>query len=151
MPISTWNMSSASTSSAGQADPDFALDTLDACVSNYVREEVQQEAFVRRLDSFARFPQVAALMNGQVSNLAGVSCDVAVARPTVQGYCEVLSDTLIGVWLPAWQRRAKVKEVASPKFYLFDCGVVRALAGRLRDPIDGLERGFVLETWILHE
>lgn len=55
------------------------------------------------------------------------------------------------MWLPAWQRRAKVKEVASPKFYLFDAGVARALAGRLRDPLDGLERGFLLETWVLHE
>jgi predicted AAA+ superfamily ATPase len=134
-----------------RTDPDFAVDTLDAYVSNYLREEIQQEALVRRLDTFARFLQVAALMNGQVSNIAGVARDAAVARPTVQGYFETLIDTLIGIWVPAWQRRAKVKEAASPKFYLFDCGVARALAGRLREPIDGLERGFLLETWILHE
>lgn len=134
-----------------RTDPDFAIDMLDAYVSNYLREEIQQEALVRRLDSFARFLQVAAVMNGQVSNIAGIARDAAVARPTVQGYFETLIDTLIGVWVPAWRRRAKVKEVASPKFYLFDCGVARALAGRLREPIDGLERGFLLETWILHE
>jgi predicted AAA+ superfamily ATPase len=134
-----------------RSDPEFAVDTLDAYVSNYLREEIQQEALVRRLDAFARFLQVAALMNGQVSNIAGVARDAGIARPTVQGYFDVLTDTLIGVWLPAWVRRAKVKEVASPKFYLFDCGVTRALAGRLREPIDGLERGFLLETWILHE
>jgi predicted AAA+ superfamily ATPase len=74
-----------------------------------------------------------------------------VARPTVQGYFDVLVDTLIGFWLPAWQRRAGVKEVASPKFYLFDPGVVRALSGRLREPLEGIERGFLLETWVLHE
>lgn len=134
-----------------RSDPAFAVDTLDAYVSNYLREEIQQEALVRRLDSFARFLQVAALMNGQVVNMAGVARDAGVARPTVQGYFETLSDTLIGVWLPAWRRRAKVKEVASPKFYLFDSGVARALAGQLREPIDGLERGFLLETWMLHE
>jgi predicted AAA+ superfamily ATPase len=134
-----------------RSDPEFALDTLDAYVSSYLREEIQQEALVRRLDSFARFLQAAALMNGQVSNIARVARDAAVARPTVQGYFETLTDTLIGVWLPAWQRRAKIKEVVSPKFYLFDCGVVRALAGRVREPIEGLERGFLLETWILHE
>jgi predicted AAA+ superfamily ATPase len=134
-----------------RSDPRFAIDTLDAYVSNYLREEIQQEALVRRLDTFARFLQVAALMSGQVANLAGVARDAAVARPTVQGYFQTLVDTLVGVWLPAWRRHAKVKEVASPKFYLFDCGVARALAGRLRDPIDGLERGFLLETWILHE
>jgi predicted AAA+ superfamily ATPase len=134
-----------------QSEPAFALDSLEAYVSNYLREEIQQEALVRRLNSFARFLQVAALMNGQVANVAGIARDAVVARPTVQGYFETLVDTLIGFWLPAWRRRAKVKEVASPKFYLFDPGVARALAGRLREPLEGLERGFLLETWVLHE
>lgn len=134
-----------------QSDPDYAVDGLDAYVTNYLREEIQQEALVKRLDSFARFLQVAALMNGQIVNVAGIARDAAVARPTVQGYFETLTDTLIGFWLPAWQRRAKVKEVASPKFYLFDPGVTRALAGRLREPLEGSERGFLLETWVLHE
>jgi predicted AAA+ superfamily ATPase len=120
-------------------------------VVNYIREEIQQEAIVRNLDSFSRFLEVAALMNGQVANVSGLARDAAVARPTVQGYFAALVDTLIGVWLPAWRERAKVKEVASPKFYLFDPGVVRALAGRLREPLDASERGFLLETWILHE
>ena len=31
------------------ADPKYAIDTLDAYVSNYLREEIQQEALVRRL------------------------------------------------------------------------------------------------------
>jgi predicted AAA+ superfamily ATPase len=134
-----------------QSDPRHAIDTLDAYVSNYLREEIQQEALVRRLDSFARVLQIAALMNGQIANVAGIARDAAVARPTVQGYLEILVDTLIAFWLPAWRPRAKVKEVVSPKFYLFDPGVARALAGRLREPLEGVERGFLLETWVLHE
>jgi predicted AAA+ superfamily ATPase len=130
---------------------DHAVDVLDAYVANYVREEIQQEALVRNLASFARFLEVAALVNAQVVNVAGIARDAAVARPTVQGYFATLEDTLIGCWLPAWRKRAKVKEVASPKFYLFDPGVARALSGRLREPLDGLERGFLLETWVLHE
>lgn len=134
-----------------RSDRKHVVDAMDAYVSNYLREEVQQEALVRRLDSFARFLQVSALMNGQIANVSGIARDAAVARPTVQGYFDVLTDTLIGYWLPAWRRRAKVKEVASPKFYLFDPGVARALAGRLREPLDRMERGFLLETWVLHE
>lgn len=134
-----------------RSDPEYAVDALEAYVTNYLREEIQQEALVKRLDSFARFLQVAALMNGQIVNVAGMARDAAVARPTVQGYFETLTDTLVGFWLPAWQRRAKVKEVASPKFYLFDPGVVRTLAGRWREPLEGIERGFLLETWVLHE
>jgi uncharacterized protein len=41
--------------------------------------------------------------------------------------------------------------VASPKFYSFDPGVARALAGRVREPLEGAERGPLLETWVLHE
>jgi uncharacterized protein len=134
-----------------RSDPKYATDALEAYAANYLREEIQQEALVKRLDSFARFLQVAALMNGQIVNVAGIARDAAVARPTVQGYFETLTDTLIGFWLPAWRRRAKVKETASPKFYLFDPGVVRALAGRLREPLDRSDRGFLLETWVLHE
>ena len=133
------------------AEPDDPVETLEAYVANYVREEIQQEALIRNLASFGRFLEVAALVNGQVVNVAGIARDAAVARPTVQGYFATLVDTLIGCWLPAWRTRAKIKELASPKFYLFDPGVVRALAGRVREPLDGLERGFLLETWVFHE
>jgi len=127
------------------------LDTLEAYVTNYVREEIQQEAAVKNLDSFSRFLEVAAIMNGQVTNVAGIARDAAVSRPTVQGYFEVLIDTLIGIWLPAWQPRAKVKEARHPKFFFFDPGVVRAIAGRTREALGQEERGALLETLVLHE
>jgi predicted AAA+ superfamily ATPase len=98
-----------------RSDPKYAIDALAAYVANYLREEIQQEALVRRLDSFARFLQVAALMNGQVASLAGIARDAAVARPTVQGYFETLTDTLIGFWLPAWQRRARIQGGREPQ------------------------------------
>lgn len=134
-----------------QSEPDHAVEILEAYVTNYIREELLQEALVRNLESFARFLEVAAIMNGQVVNVAGIARDAAVARPTVQGYFATLIDTLVGVWLPAWRKRAKVKEVASPKFYFFDPGVARALAGRVREPLEASERGFLLETLVLHE
>jgi predicted AAA+ superfamily ATPase len=133
------------------AEPEFALETLEAYVENYIREEIQQEALVKRLDSFSRFLEVAAILNGQAVNVAGIARDAAVARPTVQGYFETLVDTLIGLWLPAWRRRAKVKEIAHPKFFFFDPGVARALALRAREPLEGAERGFLLETLVFHE
>jgi predicted AAA+ superfamily ATPase len=129
----------------------LSIDFLDAYVENYIREEIQQEALVRNLDSFSCFLEIAALMNGQTVNIAGLARDAGVARPTAQGYFSTLVDTLIGFWLPAWRKRVKVKEVAASKFYLFDPGVARALAGRSREPLDGTERGFLLETRILHE
>jgi predicted AAA+ superfamily ATPase len=126
-------------------------DILEAYAENYLTQEIRAEAVVKRLDAFTRFLEVAALANGQVTNVSTLARDAAVARPTVQGYFEVLVDTLVGVWLPAWRPRAKVKEVAHPKFYFFDPGVVRALAGRAREPLGAEERGALLETYVLHE
>lgn len=127
------------------------IDLLEAYLSTYLAQEIRAEALVRSLESFTRFLEVAALANGQVTNVASLARDSGVARPTVQGYFDVLIDTLVGAWLPAWRPRAKVKETAHPKFYLFDCGVVRSLTGRLREPLDSAERGTLLETLVFHE
>src|SRR3972149_3448859 len=81
------------------------IDLLEAYVETYLAQEIRAEALVRSLDSFTRFLEAAALANGQVTNVAGLARDAAVARPTVQGYFEVLTDTLIGAWLPAWRAR----------------------------------------------
>ncbi len=127
------------------------IDLLEAYAENYLAQEIRAEALVKRLDSFTRFLEVAAVANGQVTNVAGIARDAAVARPTVQGYFETLTDTLIGSFLPAWRARAKVKEIAHPKFFFVDPGVVRALGGRLREPLHDSERGALLETYVLHE
>jgi predicted AAA+ superfamily ATPase len=127
------------------------IDLLEAYAENYITQEIRAEAIVKHLQSFSRFLEVASLANAQVTNVAALARDAAVARPTVQGYFEVLVDTLVGTWLPAWRPRAKVKEVQHPKFYFFDTGVVRALCGRLHEPLTDAERGPLLETYLLHE
>ena len=58
---------------------------------------------------------------------------------------------MLAFWLPAWKLKRAVKQVAHPKFYLFDCGVARELAGTGHLPLHPEERGFLLETFLLHE
>jgi predicted AAA+ superfamily ATPase len=62
-----------------------------------------------------------------------------------------LIDTLIGQWLPAWRPRARIKEVQHPKSCLYDPGVVRAILGWVRDPLEAAERGPLLESLVFHE
>ena len=137
-----------SVTSASEAEK---ADYLDAYVETYLKEEIQQEALTRNLDSFYRFLTVAALFNGQIVNLSNIAREAGVARSTVQGYFGILDDTLLGWHLPAYRKKVKVKEVAHPKFYLFDCGVQRALAGSHRDRPSATESGYLFETFILNE
>lgn len=117
----------------------------------YLREEIQAEALVRQIGPFARFLEVAARMNGQTTNIAGIARDAGIARQTAQEFFQILVDTLIANWLPAWKLKRAVKQVAHAKFYLFDTGVARHLAGQAHLPMHAEERGFLLETFLLHE
>ncbi len=117
----------------------------------YLREEIQAEALVRQIGPFARFLEVAARMNAQATNVAGIARDSGIARQTAQEFFQILVDTLLASWLPAWKLKRAVKQIAHPKFYLFDTGVVRQLSGQAHLPMHAEERGFLFETFLLHE
>jgi len=121
---------------------------LRGYVQSYLREEIQVEALVRNLPGFARFLQVAALFHGQVMNVDGVARDAGVARTTVQGYLEIIEDTLLAFRLPAFEGRLRVKEKRHPKLYWIDPGVVRAAKNQLAVPA-AEERGHLLEGLIV--
>lgn len=133
------------------ADDGAREDYLRAFVTTYLSEEIRAEGLVRNLGSFSRFLDVAALAAGQTTNVSAISRDAGVSRETARGYFEVLADTLIGDWLPAYRPRAKVKEVAQPKFYWFDPGVLHAAAGGFDQPLPGDWDGVLLEHLVLHE
>ncbi len=120
-------------------------------VENYLKEEIQAEAAVRNLSSYHRFLKHAAIMNAQVLNVNNISKEASVARSTLDGYFNIIEETLLGNFVEAIHLKAKVKEVSTPKFYFFDCGVVRALRNELGEKISDSERGYLLETFILNE
>ncbi len=145
-------------------DLDVALDTgtiplvqvagerhpvLESYVRLYLRDEVRAEGLVRNLPGFARFLPIAALHHGQVVNISGIARDCGVARTTVQGYLDILEDTLLAYRLPAFQPRLRARERRHPKLYWVDPGLVRAVK-KLHGPIAPEERGALLEGWILH-
>jgi predicted AAA+ superfamily ATPase len=132
-------------------DDEAREDYLRAYVTTYLAEEVRAEALVRHLGSFSRFLGVAALAAGRTTNISGIARDAGVSREAARGYFEVLLDTLIGSWLPAYRPRAKVKEVALPKFHWFDAGVLNAAAGAFDQPPPADWNGVLLEHLVHHE
>ncbi len=87
---------------------------LRAYVSTYLTEEIRAEALSRNLGAFSRFLTAASLANGQVTNLSNIARDSGTSRSTVTSYFNILEDTLIGSFLPAWQPRLRMKEVGHP-------------------------------------
>jgi len=122
-------------------------EALTAYAQLYLKEEVQAEALVRNLPGFARFLPVAALLHGQIVNVAGIARDAGAARTTVADYLEILEDTLLAFRLPAFEAKLRVRERRHPKLYWTDAGLPRAMKRQLGPPA-AEERGHLFEGWV---
>lgn len=126
---------------------------LEAYARTYLKEEVWNEHLVRKLDPFAQFLEIAAQMNGRVLNFASIGRDAGVDTKTVQSYFQILEDTLLGFFLPAYHASERKRETTNPKFFFFDPGVKRALERMLTVPV--LPRtyayGEAFEHWVILE
>ena len=73
------------------------------------------------------------------------------ARTEVRSDFQILEDTLLGRWLPAYRKRPKRRVIGAPKFYFVDVGVVNRLARR-GELLPGSELyGKAFENWVFHE
>ena len=113
-------------------DTEARSDYLRAYAQLYLKEEIWAEQFVRRLDPFRRFAEIAAQNFGKVVNFANVSKDVGVDFKTVQQRYLLLEETLIGFHLDAFRSSVRKQLRQAPKFYFFDCGIARALGHMLK-------------------
>lgn len=128
-----------------------ASSRLAAYVGDYLREEVLAEALTRNLPAFHRFLEAAALSNGQIVNSATISREIGVSANTVRGYFDVLVDTLVADWVPAWTKRAKRRVIQAPRFWFFDIGIVNELARRGTLLPGSAEYGAAFEHFIFME
>lgn len=128
---------------------DEAKSLLRSYSTLYIKEEIQSEALTRNVGAFQRFLNVAIQGNANVIEFANISRECSVPSSTVKEYYSILEDTLLGNFLWPWDRSERKK--ARPKFYFFDCGVIRAIQNRLNDPPTQDEMGFLFETWFVRE
>lgn len=124
---------------------------IDAYISDYLKEEVAAEGLVRNLPAFSGFLNAAALCDGEIINFSNVAADCGVSSHTAKSYFEILEDTLLGRWLPAWRKRPKRRTSARPKFYFSDVGVVNRLARRGPLIRGSVAYGSAFENWVFHE
>lgn len=132
-------------------DPAVAEQTLYSYVETYLREEIKEEALVRRLDQFNRFLQIAGRMNAQTINYANQARDTGRSAAMISQWYDILEETLLGMRLMPYRPGFKVREAGHPKFYWVDPGVARVSGQIAVDDIGSLEMGAALETLVLNE
>jgi predicted AAA+ superfamily ATPase len=111
---------------------EIARKQLESYVGDYLKEEITAEAVTRNVPGFSCFLEIAALANGEIIQFNNIARECGVSAPTVKSYYQILNDTLIGRFVPAFRKRPKRRVILAPRFYFFDVGVVGFLARRGR-------------------
>ena len=124
---------------------------LNAYVADYLKEEVAAEGLIRNLPIFSEFLNVAALSDAELVNFSTIARDCGVSSHTIKGYFQILEDTLLGRWLPAYTKRPKRRVIVAPKFYFADVGMVNHLAKRGKLQPGSELYGKAFENWVFHE
>jgi len=130
----------------------FIQKHFQAYINVYLTDEVRNEGLVRNLAGFSRFLELAGLCNGEMINMSNISRDCHVSRNTVEGYFQILIDTMLGSFIYPYHKKIKRDLlVAIPKFYLFDVGIANYLAHREFSQLKGDIAGKSFEHYILME
>lgn len=102
---------------------------LNSYIHTYLKEEIVSEQIIRNIEPFRYFLEVAGQCNGSILNHSKIAREAGINYKSCQRYFEILEDTLLGFHLPAFSMSIRKQQNKASKFYLFDLGVARALAG----------------------
>ncbi len=124
---------------------------LRSYCADYLKEEIFAEGLVRKLQPFSRFLEAAAIGDTELTAFDSIARDCGVSAPTVKSYYQILCDTLLGRFLPAYTFRPKRRQIIGPKFYFADVGVVNQLSQRGLLKARSELFGKAFENWVHHE
>lgn len=124
---------------------------LKAYVNDYLKEEIQAEALVRKIGNFSKFLYYTAFSNANIVNYSNIARECGVSVKTVIDYYSILEDTLIGRFLIPWTKKKKRRLIETSKFYFFDTGIVNALLNRKELLKGTMDYGHLFEHFIINE
>ena len=124
---------------------------IQSYIGDYLQQEIVEEAIVRRLDSFTRFLQVAALSNTEIVNYSNIAQECGISSKTVKEYFTILEETMLGFYLPSYTRVIKRRVIQSPKFYYFDVAIPNHLLHRVPLQQGTDVYGHALEHFVIQE
>lgn len=124
---------------------------ISAYIGNYLRDEIIAEAKIRNIGAFTKFLEAAAFSNGEMVNYTNIASDCGVSSITIKEYFQILEDTLIGRFVPSYQKKPKRRVILASKFYYFDIGIANYLLKRGKIEVGSEMFGSAFEHFIYHE
>lgn len=124
---------------------------LRAYIGDYLKEEIAAEALTRNVPAFARFLELSAFSNGQIVNYRNIAAECGVSPVTAKEYFQILVDTLIGRFIPVFQKKPKRRVIHAPRFFLFDVGIANFLLKRGNVKFGSENFGPAFEHFIFQE
>lgn len=126
--------------------------SLSAYVYDYLINEIQIEANIRKREPFIKFLDVMAISHTEMINFTNIARDCGVSKATVKSYFEILKDMYVGYFLYPYKKR-KTRQIVTqiPKFYLFDTGVANYLSRFHYKEFRGTESGKAFEHYLFLE
>lgn len=124
---------------------------LEGYIGNYLQQEIEAEALSRNLSTFSRFLEVAALTDGEMVNYQNIATDCGVSANTIKAYFDILQETMIGYYIPAFRNVQKRRLIKAPRFYFFDVGIVNYLCNRRKMEPGSTDFGHGFEHLIVQE
>lgn len=121
---------------------------LKTYIALYMKEEVQMEGLVRKVEQFSRFLEIISFSQASQLNYSNIARECHISPKTVENYVQILQDLLLCFSVPIFTKRAQRLLSNHPKFYFFDSGVYQSI--RPLGPLDNPEEigGHALETLV---
>ena len=124
---------------------------ISAYIGSYLKDEIIAEAKIRNISAFTKFLEAAAFSNGEMVNYTNIASECGVSSTTVKEYFQILEDTLIGRFVPSFQKKPKRRVITTPKFYYFDVGIANYLLKRGQIAFGSEAFGSAFEHFICQE
>jgi uncharacterized protein len=130
---------------------DYGSELLSNYINTYLREEIQAEALLRNIDSYARFLDIAAESSGQIVNYSKISSDSEIPKESIRRFYEILHDTLLVHKLSGYTDVKSRKATQKERFIFFDLGVKNAVLGQHKNVFTATQLGHLFEQWFINQ
>ncbi|MAP24624.1 MAG: AAA family ATPase [Rickettsiales bacterium] len=125
---------------------------ISSYLFDYIMNEVQHEANLRKIEPFARFLDILGFCQGEMLNFTSIGRECGINTRTARSYFDILEDMYIGYFLYPYRKKAKRQTIQeTPKFYLFDTGVANHLKRYSFKEMKGSEAGKAFEHYVFLE